>query len=124
MKPSVQKIVAKLAKEQSVKGLKPVQLNAMSQIEDFVSAAYGAYEMLEEALEDAQRLVGKAHDIYRFDLLDNIGSAEDEMEYLKDELEELGVDEPSRLASLKGEISELEKLANKAKADLANIGRN
>jgi nucleotide-binding universal stress UspA family protein len=124
MKPTVQKIVAKLAKEQSIRGLKPIQLNAMSQIEDYVSAAYGAYEMLEEALEDAQRLVGKAHDIYRFDLLDNIGSAEDEMEYLKDELEELGVDEPTRLATLKGDISELEKLANKAKADIANIGRN
>lgn len=124
MKPIVQKIITKLAKEKSVKGLMPVQLNAMSQIEDYVSAAYGAYEMLEEALEDAQRLVGKAHDIYRFDLLDNIGSAEDEMEYLKDELKELGVEEPTRLSSIKSDISELEKLSNKAKADLANIGRN
>jgi|SaaInlV_125m_DNA_1040241.scaffolds.fasta_scaffold221481_1 hypothetical protein len=124
MKPSVQKILTKLAKEKSVKGLMPVQLNAMSQIEDYIQSAYGAYEMLEEALEDAQKLVGKADDIYRFDFLDNIGSAEDEMEYLKDELKELGVEEPTRLASLKSDISELIKLSNKAKADLSNIGRN
>tara|TARA_B100001094_G_scaffold130628_1_gene126452 strand:- start:5369 stop:5743 length:375 start_codon:yes stop_codon:yes gene_type:complete len=124
MKPSVKKILTKLSKEKSVKGLMPIQLNAMNQIEGYIQSAYGAYEMLEEALEDAQRLVGKASDIYRFDFLDNIGSAEDEMEYLKDELKDLGVDEPSRLASLKSDISELEKLANKAKADLANIGRN
>jgi len=124
MKPSVKKILTKLAKEKSVKGLMPVQLNAMNQIEGYIQSAYGAYEMLEEALEDAQRLVGKASDIYRFDFLDNIGSAEDEMEYLKDELKELGVEEPSRLSSLKSDISELEKLSNKAKADLANIGRN
>lgn len=124
MKPQVKKILTKLAKEKSVKGLMPIQLNAMNQIEGYIQSAYGAYEMLEEALEDAQRLVGKASDIYRFDFLDNIGSAEDEMEYLKDELKDLGVDEPSRLASLKSDISELEKLANKAKADLANIGRN
>jgi len=124
MKASVKNILTKLADQKKVKGLQPVQLNAMSQIEDYISAAFGAYEFLEEALENAQELVGKAHDIYRFDLLDNIGSAEDEMEYLKDELEELGVEEPSRLASLKSDISELEKLANKAKADLSNIGRN
>ena len=124
MKPSVQKIITKLAKEKSVKGLMPVQLNAMNQIEGYIQSAYGAYEMLEEALEDAQQLVGKASDIYRFDFLDNIGSAEDEMEYLKDELKELGVEEPSRLSSLKSDIAELEKLSNKAKADLANIGRN
>jgi len=124
MKPSVQRIFTKLAKERSEKGLMPVQLNAMNQIEGYIQSAYGAYEMLEEALEDAQKLVGKAHDIYRFDFLDNIGSAEDEMEYLKDELEELGVDEPSRLSSLKSDLSELEKLSNKAKADLSNIGRN
>jgi hypothetical protein len=124
MEPSVKKILTKLSKEKSVKGLMPIQLNAMNQIEGYIQSAYGAYEMLEEALEDAQSLVGKASDIYRFDFLDNIGSAEDEMEYLKDELKDLGVDEPSRLASLKSDISELEKLANKAKADLANIGRN
>tara|TARA_R110001592_G_scaffold127158_1_gene338743 strand:+ start:116 stop:490 length:375 start_codon:yes stop_codon:yes gene_type:complete len=124
MKPSVKKILTKLAKVKSAKGLMPVQLNAMNQIEGYIQSAYGAYESLEEALEDAQKFVGKASDIYRFDFLDNIGSAEDEMEYLKDELKELGVEEPSRLSSLKSDISELVKLSNKAKADLANIGRN
>lgn len=124
MNPNVKKILIKLNKNKSVKELIPVQLNAMNQIEGYIQSAYGAYEFLEEALEDAQKLVGKASDIYRFDFLDNIGSAEDEMEYLKDELKELGIEEPSRLASLKSDISELNKLSNKAKADLSNIGRN
>jgi hypothetical protein len=112
--------VADIAKEQ--KQPYKIKLSLISNIEDELSRGFSSYNVLEDYLSDAQSLMTKARDILKFEMLDASLTAEETIEELEQELKELGVDEPAELKRFRSELSQLEKLIQKAEVAIKNIG--
>ena len=122
MKPRVQKILTKLANEEKKKGLKPVQLSMINNIEDELSRGFGSYDFIEELTSEAQERMTKARDILKFDMQDAYFTAEEYIEELQQELKELGVDEPAELKRFKSELGQLDKLISDAESEIKSVG--
>ena len=122
MKPSVQRIITKLAEQEKKKGLKPVQLSMINNIEDELSRGFGSYEFIEELTSEAQERMTKARDILKFDMIDAFNTADEYVEELEQELIELGVDQPAELKRFKSELGQLDKLISKAESEIKSVG--
>lgn len=122
MKPSVQKIVAKLAKEQQVKGLKKVSLSKLDDIDEAISRGmYLVQDAFEEAYSEAREKATLANDILRFDANDAYGEADSLLEDLLQEVKELGIDIPPKVKALQKQLQDLESEINEAEMKVRNI---
>ena len=85
-----------------------IMLSAIDDIRDSLSMAYLEDEIYDRIDEAASKMV-EARDIFRFDMMQNLGTAEDELNRLKEELSALGVDTPPEVSELENEIFDKER---------------
>jgi len=110
MKPSVQKIITKLAKDKSEKGLTKVSLSKINEIEEQISIAYSGYEAHEEFFEKMQDFYGQARDVLKFDADDAATYAEELLEDVLQDLKELGVDMPPKVKQAQKELQDIQSM--------------
>lgn len=120
---TLKKIYQKLSEEDKTQLKKQeVKLSKISDIEDALSNGFGAYDILEDAVSEAQEQMTKARDILKFEMQNALLDAEEFIDELENELKELGVAEPAELKRFKSELGQLEKLVNKAEQEIRNVG--
>lgn len=122
MKPQVQKIFTKLAKEQNTKGLKKVSLSKLDDIDEAIGRGmYLVQDAFEDAYSEAREKSTLASDILRFDANDAYGEADDLLEDLLQEVKELGIDIPPKVKALQKQLQDLESEISDAEMKLRNL---
>lgn len=122
MKPQVQKIFTKLAKEQNTKGLKKVSLSKLDDIDEAIGRGmYLVQDAFEDAYSEAREKATLASDILRFDANDAYGEADDLLEDLLQEVKELGIDIPPKVKALQKQLQDLESEISDAEMKLRNL---
>jgi hypothetical protein len=122
MKPSVQKIVAKLSDQKSKKGLNKVALSKLNDIDEAISRGmYLVEDAFEEAYSEAREKATLANDILRFDANDAFTEADDLLEDLLQEVKELGIDIPPKVKALQKELQDLGSKISDAEMKVRNI---
>tara|TARA_R100000781_G_scaffold78564_1_gene48721 strand:+ start:265 stop:654 length:390 start_codon:yes stop_codon:yes gene_type:complete len=109
------KFFAELKKHENAKkfGLTThkIMLSAIDNIRQELDNSYYTDDILNQ-IDEAETKMIQARDIFRFDVGPAILNAEEELNNLKDKLDELGVDYPAEVQSLESELSEREQVAD------------
>ena len=83
-------------------------------------------DVIREALDmtyyEAQSKMVEARDIFRFDMASNLGTAEDEISFLKGKLDDLGVDYPTELIDFESEITDRESTFEEVRRRFQDMG--
>ena len=80
-----------------------IMLAATDNIRESLDMSY-LEDTIVERIDEAQSKMIEARDIFRFDMMSNLGTAEDELEFLKEQLDNLGVDYPAVVTDFESEI--------------------
>ena len=80
-----------------------VMLSDIDNIREFLDMSYLEDEIYERIDEASSKMV-EARDIFRFDMMQHLGGAEDDLMRLKEKLDELGVDYPQVINDFDAEI--------------------
>ena len=115
-------VLQKFSKEKNNLKTQKIKLSMISEIEDALQRGFGSYDILQDAVSEAQQQMTKARDILKFEMNSALLDAEEFIDELENELKQLGVDEPAELKRFRSELSQLEKLVNKAEAEIRNVG--
>lgn len=97
---------------------------ALSIVEDIQEALDRAdySEMIEDLISDAQTKMIEARDIFRFEMMQDLGTAEDELMRLEDQLAELGIPDTGVVDSIKEQIAYLEERAEEVRRMFTDMG--
>lgn len=115
MKPSVQKIIHKLAKQK-------VELSKMQDIEEAIgNGFYLVQDAFEDAYSEAVQKGTLASDILKFDADDAYTQADSLLEDLLLEIKELGIDIPPKVKQLQKQLQDLDSELKEAEIKLSNI---
>ena len=82
-----------------------VMLSDIDEIREFLDMSY-LEEEIYERIDEAESKMIQARDIFRFDMMQHLGSAEDYLVTLKIKLNDLGVDYPQVVNDFDAEITE------------------
>jgi hypothetical protein len=98
-----------------------IMLAATDNIREFLDMSY-LEETIEERIDEASSKMVEARDIFRFDMMPNIGSAEDDLRFLKEQLDNLGVDYPAIVVEFESEIKSRETAAEDIRRRFQDMG--
>tara|TARA_R110000787_G_scaffold12678_3_gene40737 strand:+ start:1822 stop:2211 length:390 start_codon:yes stop_codon:yes gene_type:complete len=98
-----------------------IMLNSVDVIREALDMTYFEDEVFDR-IDEAQSKMIEARDIFRFDMAQGLGTAEDEINYLKTKLDELGVEYPSELNSFETEIAERESTFDEVRRRFEDMG--
>ena len=127
MKTKKEKFLAELSKVNTTKKVslksnaKKITLSAVDTIREALDMTYFEEEVYEK-IDEAQSLMIAARDIFRFDMATNLGTAEDEIMFLKGQLDELGVEYPSEITEFESEIAERESTFEEVRRRFQDMG--
>ena len=100
---------------------KKLMLSDIDNIREFLNMSY-LEDFIYDAIDEAHSKMIEARDIFRFDMASNLGTAEDEINYLKSKLDELGVEYPSEIVDFENEISERENTFEEVRRRFQDMG--
>ena len=127
MKTKKEKFLAELSKVNTTKKVslksnaKKITLSAVDNIREALDMTYFEEEVYEK-IDEAQSLMIAARDIFRFDMATNLGTAEDEIMFLKGQLDELGVEYPSEINEFESEIAQRESTFEEVRRRFEDMG--
>ena len=98
-----------------------VMLSDIDNIREFLDMSY-LEDMIEERIDEASSKMVEARDIFRFDMMQHLGSAEDDLMRLKEKLDELGVDYPQVINDFDAEIAQRESAAEDIRRRFQDMG--
>ena len=98
-----------------------IMLSSVDTIREALDMTYFEEEVYDR-IDEAQSKMIEARDIFRFDMASNLGTAEDEINYLKSKLDELGVEYPSEIVDFENEISERENTFEEVRRRFQDMG--
>jgi len=121
---SKEKFLQEVARQKGTKTNLKAHKVALSDVDDIRELLGMSYleDMIEEKLDEAHSLMIGARDIFRFDMMQHIGGAEDELMRLKEKLDELGVDYPAVVNEFDTEIAERESAAEDIRRRFQDMG--
>tara|TARA_R110000823_G_scaffold312157_1_gene438668 strand:+ start:791 stop:1189 length:399 start_codon:yes stop_codon:yes gene_type:complete len=127
MKTKKEKFLAELSKVNTTKKVslksnaKKITLSAVDTIREALDMTYFEEEVYEK-IDEAQSLMIAARDIFRFEMAQGLGTAEDEIMFLKGQLDELGVEYPSEITEFESEIAERESTFEEVRRRFQDMG--
>tara|TARA_R110000824_G_scaffold637_2_gene3963 strand:+ start:422 stop:805 length:384 start_codon:yes stop_codon:yes gene_type:complete len=98
-----------------------IMLAATDNIRESLDMSY-LEDTIVERIDEAQSKMIEARDIFRFDMMSNLGTAEDELEFLKEQLDNLGVDYPAVVTDFESEIKSRETAAEDVRRRFQDMG--
>ena len=98
-----------------------VALSAVDDIREYLDMSYLEDEIYER-IDEAQSKMVEARDIFRFDMMSQIITAEDEIRLLKEKLDDLGVEYPPQISEFETEIAERESAAEDIRRRFQDMG--
>mgnify|MGYP003639434492 FL=1 len=98
-----------------------IMLAATDNIREFLDLSY-LEDTIEERIDEASSKMVEARDIFRFDMMSNLGSAEDDLRFLKEQLDNLGVDYPAVVTDFESEIKSRETAAEDIRRRFQDMG--
>ena len=98
-----------------------IMLSSVNVIREALDMTYFEEEVYDR-IDEAQSKMVEARDIFKFDMASNLLNAEDEINYLKSKLDELGVEYPSEIADFENEISERENTFEEVRRRFRDMG--
>ena len=98
-----------------------IMLSSVDVIREALDLTYFEEEVYDR-IDEAQSKMIEARDIFRFDMASNLGTAEDEINYLKGKLDELGVEYPPEIVDFENEISERENTFEEVRRRFQDMG--
>ena len=98
-----------------------IMLSSVNVIREALDMTYFEEEVYDR-IDEAQSKMVEARDIFRFDMASNLGTAEDEINYLKSKLDELGVEYQSEIVDFENEISERENTFEEVRRRFQDMG--
>lgn len=127
MKTKKEKFLAELSKVNTTKKVslksnaKKITLSAVDNIREALDMTYFEEEVYEK-IDEAQSLMIAARDIFRFEMAQGLGTAEDEIMFLKGQLDELGVEYPSEITEFESEIAQRESTFEEVRRRFEDMG--
>ena len=98
-----------------------IMLAATDNIRESLDMSY-LEDTIVERIDEAQSKMIEARDIFRFDMMSNLGTAEDELMFLKEQLDNLGVDYPAVVTDFESEIKSRETAAEDVRRRFQDMG--
>ena len=98
-----------------------IMLAATDNIRESLDMSY-LEDTIVERIDEAQSKMIEARDIFRFDMMSNLGTAEDELRFLKEQLDNLGVDYPAIVTDFESEIKSRETAAEDVRRRFQDMG--
>jgi hypothetical protein len=121
---SKEKFLQEVARQKGTKtNLKAqkLMLSSVDVIREALDMTYFEDEVYDR-IDEAQSKMIEARDIFRFDMASNLGTAEDEISFLKGKLDELGVDYPSEITEFETEITNRESTFEEVRRRFQDMG--
>jgi hypothetical protein len=121
---SKEKFLQEVARQKGTKtNLKAhkVMLSDIDDIREFLDMSY-LEEEIYERIDEAESKMIQARDIFRFDMMQNLGLAEDYLVSLKVKLNDLGVDYPQVVNDFDAEITERGSTAEEIRRRFQDAG--
>lgn len=98
-----------------------VALASVDVIREALDMTYFEDEVYDR-IDEAQSKMIEARDIFRFEMASNLGTAEDEIRFIKDKLDELGVEYPSEIKQFESEVEERESTFEDVRRRFQDMG--
>ena len=98
-----------------------IMLSSVDVIREALDMTYFEDEVYDR-IDEAQSKMVEARDIFRFDMASNLGTAEDEISFLKGKLDDLGVDYPTELIDFESEITDRESTFEEVRRRFQDMG--
>jgi hypothetical protein len=120
---SKEKFLQEVARQKGNTNLKAqkIALSDVDDIKEFLSMST-LEDVIEEKISEAESIMIQARDIFRFDMTQHIGGAEDTLRKLKEKLDELGVDYPAVVNELETQLEERESAAEDIRQKFRDAG--
>ena len=98
-----------------------IMLSSVDVIREALDMTYFEDDVYDR-IDEAQSKMVEARDIFRFDMASNLGTAEDEISFLKGKLDDLGVDYPTELIDFESEITDRESTFEEVRRRFQDMG--
>ena len=98
-----------------------LHLSAVDNIREALDMTYWTDEIFDR-IDEAQSKMIEARDIFRFEMMQNLGTAEDELNRLREQLAELGIETPPSVSELEQEITDRESAAEDIRRRFQDAG--
>jgi hypothetical protein len=98
-----------------------IMLSSVDVIREALDMTYFEDEVYDR-IDEAQSKMTEARDIFRFDMAQGLGTAEDEISFLKGKLDELGVDYPTELKDFESEMADRESTFEEVRRRFQDMG--
>jgi len=98
-----------------------LMLSSVDVIREALDMTYFEDEVYDR-IDEAQSKMIEARDIFRFDMAQGLGTAEDEISFLKSQLDELGVQYPTELTDFESEITDRESTFEEVRRRFQDMG--
>jgi len=98
-----------------------INLSLVDDIQDYINTSY-LTDIIEERIDEAQTKMMEARDIFRFDMMQSLGAAEDELNVLETQISDLGLDTPPIVDNFKQQIAEVESQADDLRRKFQDAG--